>query len=53
MTIDDFTKNEQELASEMAVAVNGGTWKHDYTVSHKIGWCLKVQWAQKKFGDTE
>ena len=53
MTLNDFTKEEQELAMEMAEAVNGGSWKKDYTETHKIGWSLKVQWAQKKFGDKE
>ena len=47
--LDDFTLSCQDQAMAMALAVNGGSWEVDYTESQKIGWCLKVRWAHKRF----
>lgn len=47
--MEKFSIEVQELAREMALAVNGGDWDRDYSDYQKIGWCLKVEWAIKKF----
>lgn len=50
----DFPKDVQEIAREMALAVNGGEWPRDYpSEAQRIGWALKAQWAMKKFGVKE
>ncbi len=50
----DFPQPVQDLAREMAIAVNGGQWPEDYpSEAQKTGWALKVQWAMKRFGVEE
>lgn len=40
-----YTSEEERLAKMMALEVNGGDWKKDYTQAQKNGWILKVRWA--------
>lgn len=51
MKFTDFPIEVQEIAKEMAIAVNGGEWPNDYQVeAQQVGWALKARWAMKKFG---
>jgi hypothetical protein len=51
MKFKDFDQDIQNLAIEMALAVNGGSWPKDYTSdAQQVGWALKAKWAKEKFG---
>ena len=50
--MDRFTSIEVSDACEMALAVNGGDWGTDYTEAQKIGWCLKVRWARRRYSSS-
>lgn len=51
MKFTSFSVEIQDIAKEMAVAINGGEWPNDYqTESIQVGWALKAQWTVKKFG---
>lgn len=52
-SFEDFPQDVQDIARDMAVAVNGGEWSRDYTEPQKIGWALKAQWAMTRFGVKE
>lgn len=52
MKFQNFDSIIQELAKEMAIVVNGGSWPKDYQGdAHQVGWALKAKWAQDKFGE--
>lgn len=50
MKFEDFPLEVKELAKEMAVRCNGGTWPEYYIAEHqKLFWAKQADWVLKNY----